>query len=69
VDALHLGEPGVHAGRRLLSRAAMREMHRPQVALGGSSLDGTPFSAYGLGWSLTQYEGAPSRSTAAPRTA
>jgi CubicO group peptidase (beta-lactamase class C family) len=54
---LHLGEPGVHDGRRVLSATVMREMHRPQVALGGSSLDGTPFSAYGLGWSLTQYEG------------
>jgi CubicO group peptidase (beta-lactamase class C family) len=54
---LQLGEPGVHTGRRLLSAAVMREMHRPQVALGGSSLDGAPFSAYGLGWSLSQYEG------------
>jgi CubicO group peptidase (beta-lactamase class C family) len=54
---LQLGEPGVYTGRRLLSAAVMREMHRPQVALAGSSLDGTPFSAYGLGWSLSQYEG------------
>jgi CubicO group peptidase (beta-lactamase class C family) len=56
---LHLGEPGVFAGQRLLSRAAMLEMHRPQVALGGNSLDGSPFSAYGLGWSLTSYRGRP----------
>jgi CubicO group peptidase (beta-lactamase class C family) len=54
---LQLGEPGVHTGSRLLSTDVMREMHRPQVALGGSSLDGTPFSAYGLGWNLSQYEG------------
>jgi hypothetical protein len=54
---LHLGEPGVHGGRRLLSAATMREMHAPQVALGGDALAGTPFSAYGLGWSLRDYEG------------
>jgi CubicO group peptidase (beta-lactamase class C family) len=54
---LQLGEPGVHAGRRLVSAAAMREMHRPQVALGGNALDGSPFSAYGLGWNLREYAG------------
>jgi CubicO group peptidase (beta-lactamase class C family) len=54
---MQLGEPGVYAGRRILSRAAMLEMHRPQVALGGSSLTGAPFSAYGLGWSLRDYDG------------
>jgi CubicO group peptidase (beta-lactamase class C family) len=54
---LQLGEPGVYQGRRLISPATMREMHRPQVALGGNSLDGAPFSAYGLGWSLRDYEG------------
>jgi CubicO group peptidase (beta-lactamase class C family) len=54
---LQLGEPGVYRGQRLLSPAVMREMHRPQVALGGNALDGVPLTAYGLGWSLGQYEG------------
>ncbi len=54
---LHLGEPGVYRGTRILSEGAMMEMHRPQVALGGSSLTAAPFSAYGLGWSLTHYRG------------
>jgi len=54
---LHLGEPGVYRGQRLVSERTMAEMHAPQVALGGNSLDGTGFSAYGLGWSLRQHEG------------
>jgi hypothetical protein len=37
---LNLGEPGVYRGNRLLSERVMLEMHRPQVALGGSSLTG-----------------------------
>jgi CubicO group peptidase (beta-lactamase class C family) len=54
---LQLGEPGVYRGERLLSEAVMRQMHAPQVALGGNSLTGAGFSAYGLGWSLALYEG------------
>jgi CubicO group peptidase (beta-lactamase class C family) len=54
---LQLGEPGVHAGRRLLADSTMREMHRPQVATGGNTLTGAGFTAYGLGWSLREYEG------------
>jgi len=54
---LNLGEPGVYRGRRLVSERSMREMHSPQVALGGNALDGTAFSAYGLGWSLRQQDG------------
>jgi hypothetical protein len=54
---LQLGEPGVYAGQRLLSAPVMREMHRPQVALGGNSLDNVPFSGYGLGWNVSLYEG------------
>jgi CubicO group peptidase (beta-lactamase class C family) len=54
---LQLGEPGVYRGRRILSERVMREMHRPQVALGGNALDGTAFAAYGLGWNLREYEG------------
>jgi CubicO group peptidase (beta-lactamase class C family) len=56
---LNLGEPGVYRGERLISEATMLEMHRPQVALGGNALTGAPLSAYGLGWSLTQYRGRP----------
>lgn len=54
---LQLGEPGVYRGQRLLSEAVMRQMHAPQVALGGNSLTGAGYSAYGLGWNLSQYEG------------
>jgi CubicO group peptidase (beta-lactamase class C family) len=54
---LQLGEPGVHEGRRLISDSTMREMHRPQVALGGNALAGTGFNGYGLGWTLREYEG------------
>jgi CubicO group peptidase (beta-lactamase class C family) len=54
---MNLGEPGVHRGLRLVSERSMLEMHSPQVALGGNALDGTAFSAYGLGWNLRQQEG------------
>jgi CubicO group peptidase (beta-lactamase class C family) len=54
---LQLGEPGVYGGERLISEAAMREMYRPQVALGGNPLEGSSFAAYGLGWSLSQRDG------------
>jgi CubicO group peptidase (beta-lactamase class C family) len=54
---LQLGEPGVYRGTRLVSHATMREIFRPQVALGGSVLDDAPAAAYGLGWTLQQYEG------------
>ncbi len=54
---LHLGEPGVLEGRRLLSDSVMREMHTIQVALGGSSLGGGSLRGYGLGWSLGAYQG------------
>jgi CubicO group peptidase (beta-lactamase class C family)/ABC-type branched-subunit amino acid transport system substrate-binding protein len=54
---LHLGEPGVHDGRRILSDSVMREMHSAQVALAGSSFQNGAFRAYGLGWSLADYRG------------
>jgi CubicO group peptidase (beta-lactamase class C family) len=53
---LHLGEPGVLEGRRILSDTVMREMHSAQVALGGDSFDGG-LRAYGLGWGLADYRG------------
>jgi CubicO group peptidase (beta-lactamase class C family) len=55
---LHLGEPGVLEGRRLLSDSVMREMHSMQVGLGGSSLAGG-YRGYGLGWSLSMHRGRP----------
>jgi CubicO group peptidase (beta-lactamase class C family) len=54
---LQLGEPGVYRGTRLVADTTMREMYRPHVALGGSTLAGAPAAAYGLGWSLREYEG------------
>jgi CubicO group peptidase (beta-lactamase class C family) len=54
---LHLGEPGVLEGQRLLSDSVMRQMHSAQVATGGSSLQDAPFRAYGLGWNLSDYRG------------
>jgi CubicO group peptidase (beta-lactamase class C family) len=56
---LNLGEPGEIEGRRVLSDSVMREMHRLQVALGGSSLDNGGYRGYGLGWSLGEYQGRP----------
>jgi CubicO group peptidase (beta-lactamase class C family) len=53
---LQLGDPGVHAGSRIISERTMREMHTPQVALGGNALTGADFGAYGLGWSLRSYQ-------------
>jgi CubicO group peptidase (beta-lactamase class C family) len=54
---LHLGEPGAFGGRRIISQATMFTMHSPQVAIGGNTLTGVGFAAYGLGWSLSHYEG------------
>lgn len=54
---LHLGEPGVYDGRRILSDSVMREMHSAQVALGGSSQQDGSLRAYGLGWSLSAHRG------------
>ena len=53
---LQLGEPGVHNGNRIISTQQMYEMHRPQV----SQRIGNPYgpqSSYGLGFSITDYEG------------
>jgi CubicO group peptidase (beta-lactamase class C family) len=54
---LHLGEPGVLEGRRLLNDATVKEMHRAQ------SISRTPaftsLAAYGLGWNLGDYAGHP----------
>jgi CubicO group peptidase (beta-lactamase class C family) len=53
---------GVYRGRRLLSAAAMREMHAPQTIVALDTLSerlwpSTHFRAYGLGWALSDYRG------------
>jgi len=53
---LQLGEPGEYEGERLLSSEVMSEMHSPQVATGRSDREST-VNAYGLGWSLGNYQG------------
>lgn len=53
---LQLGEPGVYEGERLFSSEVMNEMHSPQVALGRGDRT-EPVRAYGLGWSMSHYEG------------
>lgn len=53
---LQLGEPGVYQGNRLLSEAVMQEMHAPQIATNRVNRE-SPVNAYGLGWSLSQYQG------------
>jgi hypothetical protein len=55
---LHLGD-GTFAGKRLVSAAALREMHTPQMLMGGGGGAGadsiTRFSTYGLGWMVQDY--------------
>ena len=55
---LQLGD-GTFAGTRLVSAAALREMHTPQVLMGGGGGAGadsiTRFSTYGLGWMVQDY--------------
>jgi CubicO group peptidase (beta-lactamase class C family) len=60
---------GVHAGRRLLSEAAVKEMHSPQTVIpierwyaslspvNHQMVPGTRFFMYGLGWFLQDYRG------------
>ena len=55
---LQLGD-GTFAGKRLVSAAALREMHTPQMLMGGGGGAGadsiTRFSTYGLGWMVQDY--------------
>ena len=55
---LQLGD-GTFAGKRLVSAAALREMHLPQMLMGGGGGAGadsiTRFSTYGLGWMVQDY--------------
>jgi CubicO group peptidase (beta-lactamase class C family) len=59
---------GVASGKRLVSSAALRETHTPQILTGtgaggsgGASSDSIPatrFSSYGMGWFVEDYHGA-----------
>jgi CubicO group peptidase (beta-lactamase class C family) len=53
---MQLGTPGSYEGTRLISAQSMREMHRPQIALPIRNPYGSQV-AYGLGWSINEYEG------------
>jgi CubicO group peptidase (beta-lactamase class C family) len=53
---LHLGEPGVIDGRRIMSEATVRELHRAQGQLPDPGLTGD-LASYGLGFRLSYYEG------------
>jgi len=53
---------GVYRGTRLLSAAAVQEMHTPQIVIPLDTATqrlrpSTHFAAYGLGWVLTDYRG------------
>ena len=53
---------GTYNGRRVLSPAALRELHTPQMVIRGDTVaermfPDTNFRAYGLGWSLQDYAG------------
>jgi CubicO group peptidase (beta-lactamase class C family) len=52
---LHLGDPGVFEGTRLLSHAVMAEMHRAQNVT--READFAQLASYGFGWSLGSYQG------------
>lgn len=53
---LHLGEPGVLDGERILSAAVVREMHRAQNRIPDGGPPGN-LSSYGLGFSLGYHDG------------
>jgi len=55
---------GVYNGKRLVSSAALRETHTPQILMGGGGGGGaaadtsgptTYFRTYGMGWMITDY--------------
>lgn len=52
---LHLGEPGVFEGRRVLSRSVVEEMHRAQNVLREPAF--ASLTSYGLGWNIGSWEG------------
>jgi CubicO group peptidase (beta-lactamase class C family) len=50
---------GVYGGKRLVSSAAFRETHTPQIVMGGAQGSDTSritvFSTYGMGWMVQDY--------------
>ena len=53
---LHLGEPGVVDGGRLVSESVMREMHTTQIALPEREMYGD-LRGYALGWFIEYHRG------------
>ncbi len=53
---LQLMEPGKHGDNQILSRESIREIQTPQVALSSGS-EISPQRSYGLGFSITDYNG------------
>jgi len=53
---LHLGEPGIYQGERLISDEVMNELHSAQTAIPVSDMYGD-VRAYGLGWFIQHYRG------------
>jgi CubicO group peptidase (beta-lactamase class C family) len=53
---MHLGEPGVLDGERILSPAVVREMHRAQNRIPDGGPPGN-LASYGLGFRLSYHEG------------
>jgi len=54
---LHLGEPGKHHGKRLISKQNLLETHQPQQAFRAEDPLTSNITGYGLGWGLNHYEG------------
>ena len=57
--SLHLND-GEFEGKRLISEAAMKEMHKPQMLLSAPldmPMEETSFWCYGLGWFVETYRG------------
>ena len=48
---------GMFGGKRLVSAAALRETHTPQMLLGQAGDSITRFNTYGMGWMVQDYRG------------
>ena len=48
---------GTFGGKRLVSAAALRETHTPQMLLGSAGDSITRFNTYGMGWMVQDYRG------------
>ena len=54
---LHLGDPGMYDGERLISHDIMKELHTAQTVIPVDEMYGD-LRAYGLGWFIQSYEDA-----------